>query len=132
MPKKDRKAAYLDSMKAEEQAVRSRFERAETALARDTQKRRPTAPPAGKAKEIAGPAPKVESVTITRDSFSMPADEYEIISRVRKRGFKREIILTKSEVVRAGLAAIDRMSDKELFGILEGLARVKTGRPAGG
>ena len=127
MAKKDRKSAFLSSIKAEEQAVRSRFDKADTALARDTKK----GSKAGAAK--AGAPTRVEQVEkVVRDSYTMPPGEHETISRVRKRCLKRGIIVNKSEVVRAGFAALDRMPDKELFELIEGLTKVKTGRPAEG
>lgn len=125
--KKDRKSAFLSSIKAEEQAVRSRFDKADTALARDTKK----GSKAGTAKAGGTPA-RVEGEKVVRDSYTMPPGEYETISRVRKRCLKRGVVVNKSEVVRAGFAVLDRLSDRELFELIEGLTKVKTGRPAEG
>jgi hypothetical protein len=123
--KKDRKSAFLSSIKAEEQAVRSRFDKAETALARDTNKGQKTG-----ATKAGSPARSEQVEKVVRDSYTMPPSEYETISRVKKRCLKRGVVVNKSEVVRAGFAALDRMPDKELFELIEGLAKVKTGRPA--
>lgn len=127
MSRKDRKSAFLSSIKAEEQAVRSRFEKADTALARDTQKGSKGGPAAPPAKGKVEQAEKV-----VRDSYTMPPGEYETISKVQKRCLKRGVVVNKSEVVRAGFAALDRMGDRELFELLQGLAKVKTGRPSEG
>lgn len=126
MSRKDRKSAFLSSIKAEEQAVRSRFEKADTALARDTQK----GSKEGSAAPANGKAEQVEKVV--RDSYTMPPKEYETISKVQKRCLKRGVVVSKSEVVRAGFAALDRMGDRELFELFQGLAKVKTGRPSEG
>jgi hypothetical protein len=125
--KKDRKSAFLSSIKAEEQAVRSRFDKAETALARDTKK----GSKAG-ATKTGGTTAQVEVEKVVRDSYTMPPKEYETISRVQKRCLKRGVVVNKSEVVRAGFAALDRLGDRELFEFFEGLTKVKTGRPSEG
>lgn len=119
MTKRDVKKALGTSLKAEEQAVKSRFEKAEIVL--------------GKQKS---PAPQVESKPngaskVIRDSFTMPDGEYELISRIKHRCMKVGISANKSEVLRAGLVALNAMQDKELTRVFGELARVKTGRPPG-
>lgn len=118
MAKKDMKKALGASLKAEEQAVRSRFEKAETVLSKKNSSLPPREQPAqnGASKVI-------------RDSFTIPDDEYELISQIKKRCMKAGISANKSEVLRAGLAALDSMADRELAKLFGGLARVKTGRP---
>lgn len=117
MPKKDVKSALGASLKAEAQAVRSRFEKAETVLG----KKRSPAPPEAPKQNGAG--------KVVRDSFTIPDGEYELISKIRKRCMKAGIGANKSEVLRAGLAALDSMPDRELAKLFEKLPRVKTGRP---
>lgn len=119
MPKKDMKSALGASLKAEEQAVRSRFEKAESVLGRGKSAPRPEPPLPSN-----GAADKV-----IRDSFTIPGDEYELISRIKKRCMKVGVSASKSEVLRAGLAALNAMPDRELAKVFESLARVKTGRP---
>lgn len=117
MPKKDMKSALGASLKAEEQAVRSRFEKAETTLGK---------------KKVAAPreAPKENGAgKVIRDSFTIPDGEYQLISRIKARCMKAGIGANKSEVLRAGLAALNSMSDEELAKLFESLPRVKTGRP---
>jgi hypothetical protein len=116
MARKDMKKALGASLKAEEQAVRSRFKRAETALA---------------GKESAGPAGQKAAGNgkVIRDSFTIPADEYELISRIKQRCMKAGVSANKSEILRAGLAALGAMPDRELTRLFENLARVRTGRP---
>jgi hypothetical protein len=110
------KSALGASLRAEERAVKSRFERAETALAQ-----KKTGEPAQPHKNGAG--------KVIRDSFTIPDGEYEMISRIKKRCMKVGIGANKSEVLRAGLATLDRMSDRDLARAFESLTRVKTGRP---
>ena len=112
MPTKNMKSALGASLKAEETAVKNRFERAETALARNDR--------------AATPAPDTERVK--RDSFTMPLPDYERIARLQKRCMKAEIGASKSAILRAGLAALDALTDEQLAAVVASLDKVKTGR----
>lgn len=118
MAKKDMKSALGASLKAEEQAVRDRFEKAESVIGGKSSARTEQTPSNGDGKVI-------------RDSFTIPGDEYELISLIKKRCMRAGVGANKSEILRAGLAALNAMTDKQIAGIFEGLNRVKTGRPAG-
>lgn len=118
MPKKDMKSALGASLKAEEQAVRSRFEKAESVIG------------GGKSAARAQGQPQNGADKVIRDSFTIPGDEYELISRIKRRCMKAGISANKSEVLRAGLTALDAMPDRELARLFQNLTRVKTGRPA--
>jgi hypothetical protein len=118
MAKKDMKSALGASLKAEEQAVRSRFEKAETVLKGEKHASRTQGQPRDGADKV------------IRDSFTIPGDEYELISQIKKRCMKAGISANKSEVLRAGLSALDAMPDRELARLFQSLNRVKTGRPA--
>lgn len=118
MPPKDMKRALGASLKAEQDAVKTRFERAETALAKTT------------AQRASDPRESGNDERVIRDSFTMPTDAYNLIAAIRQRCLKRGISATKSEVLRAGLAALNAMTDKELVEVIERLPKVKTGRPA--
>ena len=117
MTKKDMKSALGASLKAEEQAVRDRFEKAEAVIG------------GGKSAPRSQEQPRNGSDKVIRDSFTIPGNEYELISRIKGRCMKAGISANKSEVLRAGLAALDAMSDKELSRLFSGLTKVKTGRP---
>ena len=109
------KKALGASLKAEERAVKSRFEKADTALAK---------------KDSSAPGKKANGAgRVIRDSFTIPGDEYELISQIKNRCMKSGISANKSEVLRAGLAVLEQMPDRELARVFGGLARVKTGRP---
>lgn len=116
MPKKDIKAALGASIKAEEKAIRNRFERAETVLSRKPAAKTLTQQPSSDSR-------------VVRDSFTMPERDYGLISELRNRCLKAGVTATKSEMIRAGLNALNEMSDKELLSIIEQLSKVKTGRP---
>ncbi len=78
MPTKDRRAALGNSLKAEEEAVRSRFERAETALARNEASSETTAKPSQN-------SVLDEETRVKRDSFTMPMADYELIAALQKK-----------------------------------------------
>jgi hypothetical protein len=66
---------------------------------------------------------------VVRDSFSMIERDYELISALKARCLKLGVSVNKSQILRAGLNALDNMSDKNLTDIIDNLAEVKTGRP---
>lgn len=117
MAKRDMKKALGASLKAEEQAVRSRFEKAETVMVEQS--------PAPREQ------PKREAArqVVVRDSHAIPDGEDELISRIKKRCMKAGVNANKSEVLSAGLAALDSMRDRELGRLFENLRREKTDRP---
>lgn len=118
MAKKDMKSALGASLRAEEKAVKSRFEKAETILGKKPGKNH------GQEKPSNGTS------KVIRDSFTIPGNEYESISIIKKRCMKSGISANKSEILRAGLAVLRGMPDSELARTLESLPRVKTGRPS--
>jgi len=121
MAKRDMKKALGASIRAEEDAVKSRFERAESALGRKQ--------PASRSEVKENETPRAAKVI--RDSFTMPATDYESITRIKQRAMKSGVGTNKSEILRAGLAVLDKMTDKDLLKVFEKLPRVKPGRPAG-
>ena len=126
MPARNMKGALGNSLKAEEEAIKSRFERAETALARNDVNGLIPAPlePQKKPSEAI-----VEEVTrVKRDSFTMPTTDYEQIALLQKRCLKVEISVSKSEILRASLLALSALSDEDLAALVGNLPKVKTGR----
>lgn len=57
-------------------------------------------------------APKGDSVII-RETFSIPPDESAALDAMRVRAAKAGVMLNRSEIVRAGIAAL-RLLDKEM------------------
>ena len=114
MNRKDMKGALGASIKAEEQAVTDRFQRAEAIFAE----------PAEKPETI-----NQEPITkVTRDSFTMPSSDYDLISTTRERCLKAGMSVTKSEVLRAGLHALQQLTETEIRDLFGTLEKVKTGR----
>src|SRR4051812_18395938 len=122
---RDRKAALAASIQAERAATQGRvprfdkFEKAEAALsggellAAARTGRSTTARPAS---VRALPLEKV-----TRDSFTMPSTDYEKIRLLRARCLKAGLSVTKSEIIRAGLHALERLSPEHLREVIASL-----------
>ncbi|MHC5818010.1 MAG: hypothetical protein ACYT04_19470 [Nostoc sp.] len=130
MTKKSMKSALTSSLRAEDEAVRNRFQQAESLLEEKTQQA--SSQPRNlqqPQKEDALQPEKKEKVI--RDSFTLPSGDYELIATIRQRCLKSAVNATKSEVIRAGLHILQSLSDKELIRAIESLEKVKTGRPAG-
>jgi len=92
---------------------------------------RPVPPPdlPAKAKKPAKPA-KVKKTKLVRDSFAMPEAEYALIAALKKRLGGLGQAVKKSELLRAGIAALNALNDAELQAVVGKVERIKTGRPA--
>lgn len=66
---------------------------------------------------------------VIRDSFTMPRDDYEKIAGLKKKILQMGLSAKKSEVLRAGLHALEVLSAAELKRVIEGVEKIKTGRP---
>jgi hypothetical protein len=116
------KAALSNSLKAEDSAVRDRFERAESLLG---QTPKPETEPA------TNPLPPERKQKTIRDSFTMPEEDAKLLGVLQERCLTALSLATnKSELIRAGLHALMQMDDGDLQQVLGGLEKIKTGRPA--
>lgn len=66
---------------------------------------------------------------VIRDSFTTPHRDYAKITQLRARCLKDGLSVTKSEILRAGLHALERLSMEDLREVIASLEKVKTGRP---
>jgi hypothetical protein len=80
-------------------------------------------------KPVAPPKEKVKKAKLVRDSFSMPEAEYAVLGAVKKACLKAGIEVKKSELLRIGVALIQKMDVAALKGVLAGLPPLKAGRP---
>ena len=125
--KKSMASALSASLKAEDRAVKDRFERAEALLGDE------------KAELLRGadtksfePEPETKSKKrqqTVRDNFTFPQKDYELIAFLKDRCLQQAVSVSKSEIIRAGLHALESMSDPELLELIENLEKLKTGRP---
>jgi hypothetical protein len=76
-------------------------------------------------------AKNVKLVKVIRDSFTMPAAEHQLIGALKNRCLGLGVAIKKSELLRAGLAALVRLPDEGLAKAVAAVESVKTGRPPG-
>jgi hypothetical protein len=65
---------------------------------------------------------------VVRDTYSMPLDEFDQIDQFRSEAAKHGQFVSKSEVLRAGLAALAQLTGEELAGAFSTVQRLKPGR----
>ena len=85
-------------------------------------------PAAASAKTTAAETPKVKH-KLVRDSFTIPKSEYGVLEALKVRATNLKRPTKKSEMLRAGIAALNAMSDKAFLSTLNGVPSLKTGRP---
>lgn len=66
---------------------------------------------------------------VVRDAFTMPMDDHALFSEIQKRCLSMEMVVTKSEIVRAGLKFFAELDDAKLQKIIKDVPKIKTGRP---
>lgn len=72
---------------------------------------------------------KQRKTKLVRDSFTMPEAEYAVLGRVKKACISAGVEVKKSQLLRIGLALLDRTDLPSLKGLIAGLAPLKAGRP---
>ena len=78
----------------------------------------------GKDGKHSGKKPK-----LVRDSFTFPAADYALFATLKQRALKSGQEVKKSELLRAGLASLAALPDSALLKALQGIDRLKPGRP---
>lgn len=76
----------------------------------------------------AAPKPKNKLV---RDSFTIPKAEYALLEALKVRAANLTRPVKKSELLRAGIGALNGMSDKAFLAAVNAVPSLKTGRPSG-
>ena len=147
--KKSMASALSASLKAEDRAVKDRFERAEALLGdekaelqreKDTKRTahggergfempEPSSPPVSSPSEPEPERKSKKRQQTVRDNFTFPQNDYELIASLKERCLQQAVSVSKSEIIRAGLHALESMSDPELLELIENLEKLKTGRP---
>lgn len=74
---------------------------------------------------VEAPTKKVKRV---RDSFAMPKGEYHILADLKLRSARLGSPAKKSEILRAGVAVLSKMSDAIFAAALDAIPGVKSGR----
>lgn len=126
MTKKDMKTALKGSMRMEEKSVIERFEKADTLFS--VKEKLPTELKSESEQQKIPSAGREEQLKVVRDSFTMPQEDYELITLLKKRSLNSGIEITKSEILRAGLKALKEMQEEEFLSKLSLVEKIKTGR----
>jgi hypothetical protein len=80
---------------------------------------------------IALPKPiKAKKLKLVRDSFTIPKQEYLILDNLKLRAAELKQPVKKGELLRAGIKALDAMTDKSLLAALIAVPVLKSGRPS--
>lgn len=90
----------------------------------------PASPAAAPAADKADKVDRPKKLKLTRDSFTMPKDEYEGLDQLKRKSVALGRPAKKSELLRAGVKALLAMSDSALLAALAAVPAIKTGRPA--
>lgn len=120
---KDMKAALSKSIENERATVEDRFAKAETILGGG--QKVPKAPEEKKPR----PKPKPVRPKVIRDSFTLPENDYRLITKIKQECMRSGIDTNKSEIVRAGLKVLADMNRRELQEAFATVDKIKTGRP---
>lgn len=73
---------------------------------------------------------KPKKVKMIRDSFTLPEHDYVKLSDLKKKCLLAGVQVKKSELIRAGLLSLSKLTDAALLKIVAQVEVIKTGRPA--
>lgn len=89
---------------------------------------KPAKAPATDAVPVTKPKPK-QKQKLVRDSFTIPKNEYLVLDALKQRALGAGRAAKKSEILRAGISALNGMSDAAFVAALSAVPSLKTGRP---
>ena len=95
-------------------------------------RKRAASPPASPPPKPAPAAEGKPKQKLVRDSFTIPKNEYAVLAMLKQRGVGLGHPVKKSELLRAGIAALQAMPDEALILALRAVPSLKTGRPRDG
>ena len=121
---RDMKSALKNSMSAERESLNDRFSKADKILGGT----KPTSTKTTTHKKTKKAAPKPQEKVI-RDAFTMPESDYGLIKTIQDKALKSGMVVNKSELIRAGLKALNGMNTTLLKQAINKVEKVKTGRP---
>ena len=62
------------------------------------------------------------------DSFTLPENDYRLFAELQDRALGMRLRISKGELLRAGLHALDQMSDQDFLAVLQTVEKLKPGR----
>ena len=82
-----------------------------------------------KTEKLSKKADKPKKIKMVRDSFTMPVNEYSQFAALKRKCQLVGVHVKKSELLRAGLLCLSKLSDPELVNVVGQVEILKTGRP---
>ena len=79
---------------------------------------------------VAPRADKPKKPKLVRDSFTIPKAEYAVLQELKQRAARAGGAVKRSELLRAGIKALNAMGDVAFAAALKAVPAIKTGRPA--
>jgi Arc/MetJ-type ribon-helix-helix transcriptional regulator len=76
--------------------------------------------------------PEVRSLKVIRETFSLPPNDAELIGQLREKCLTVGIYISKSELIRAGLHALQALSIENLRSTVLSVEKLPVGRAAKG
>ena len=102
-----------------------------TPVSSTTDKTVQAAPPVAKTSiEKQSKKDKPKKIKMIRDSFTMPESDYIKLAELKKKCLEAGVHVKKSELMRAGLLSLSKLTDTSLLKAIEQVEVIKTGRPA--
>ena len=95
---------------------------------RTATKKRP--PASVLAAEVVAKPAKAQKPKLVRDSFTIPKEEYQVLDALKRRALGLEQQVRKSELLRAGIQALNAMNDRAFLKAIGAVPTLKTGRPS--
>jgi len=73
---------------------------------------------------------KPKKIKMIRDSFTLPENDYAKLNELKKKCLQAGVQVKKSELIRAGLISLSKLTGAALLKVIEQVEVIKTGRPA--
>ena len=73
---------------------------------------------------------KDKKLKMVRDSFTIPKVEYLMLDQLKQRSGTLGNAVKKSELIRAGIKALEALSDADFLAAVKAVPTIKTGRPS--
>ena len=73
---------------------------------------------------------KSRKIKMTRDSYTMPEGDYTKLAILKKKCLEAGIHVKKSELIRAGIIRLSKLTNAALLNAVAQVEVIKTGRPA--
>ena len=70
-----------------------------------------------------------DKIKVVRDSFTMPQEDYELITTIKQKALQFGLHVKKSELLRAGLHVLSKLNNTQLKQTMTSLEKIKTCRP---